>query len=405
MALTQTPIINSQLDALNELLEAQNHLISHQNAAIDLIASDKKAALTSDIAEIAELIRNDELLELMDYGDQMILPWKDGNAAEITAPLNLCHMETAELEDGETIPVADFEWNYVLPFDTVYDAPEAIYQAPSGGLAAGTYFFKVVNDSWGGNNDKNINFTLTEALPEGYQIRKSVAYNQLVTSGTLDIYSSGSSTTKEYSIIPTEGTTGTLLGQTDGTGDLNHWQRVALGYNRWKCSAIRQYLNSTATAGNWWTPQNKWDVKPAYADTKDGFLHGYSEDILHYVKETKVITAQNTVTEDGSMDTTFDRVFLISLEQSYINPQIQGEGSYWEYYKRLLGRTTPAAQYGTYARLIKYDVNARTTARTRWLRSAYRGGACRVWIVSASGYVNSPSAGSGIRCAPCLRIG
>ena len=40
--MAQTPIINAQLDTLNAKLEALNHLISHQNAAIDLLASDKR---------------------------------------------------------------------------------------------------------------------------------------------------------------------------------------------------------------------------------------------------------------------------------------------------------------------------------------------------------------------------
>lgn len=406
MALEKTPIINEQLDTLNELLETLNHLISHQNAAIDLIASDKRAELVSNLAEIAELVRADELLEVMDYGDQIVLPWKDGNT-EITAPMNLCHLENAILEDGETMKVADVEWHYVLGFETVYDEPEAIYEAPAAGLAAGTYYFTIKNDSWGGNNDKIIQFTLSEALTEGQQIRKkSGAYNAAIENCTLGIFTSGADrtgTTLEFTVV--NSSSGTNLGNTDGTNECNHWQRVVLGYNRWKTSAIRQFLNSTATAGNWWTSQNKWDVKPAYADTKDGFLHGYEENLLHYMQVTKVITAQNTITESGDMDETYDRVFLASLEQTYISPEKSGEGDYWEYYRRLLGRTTPASRGQTYARLIKYDVNARTNARYRWLRSASRGYAYNVWVVYSSGYVGNGGTHYGYRVAPCLRIG
>lgn len=119
--MTKAPIINEQLEMLN-------HLIAHQNAAIDLLASDKRAALTTDLEAVAELIHAGELLEVMDYGDQLMLPWKDtNNDVDYTPPLNLCHVEEAELEDGEIIPVADFEWHYTIPFEMPFDAPEAIF--------------------------------------------------------------------------------------------------------------------------------------------------------------------------------------------------------------------------------------------------------------------------------------
>ena len=146
------------------------------------------------------------------------------------------------------------------------------------------------------------------------------------------------------------------------------------------------------------------------ATSKNGFLYGLSASIKEHIKETKVVTARNTVfnsgdTPLGGNDETYDKVFLISLEQSYINPQIAGEGNAWEYYQQLNGTSTKYAQYGTYADLIKYDIGAKTTARHRWLRSAHRGYASIVWFVYASGYVYSSTAYDGYRVAPCLRIG
>ena len=412
MSLTQVPIINEQLNTLNDLLEAHNHLQSHLNAAVDLLASDKRAELASDLAEIAELVHNDELLEIMDYGDKMNLAWADGSN-NYTEGFNLCHVENATLEDGETIKVADFESHYVLPFDCVYDAPEAIYASASD-LAAGTYYFKIVNDSWGGNTGKYVSFTLDETLTAGKQIRKkSGAYNASISDCTLGIFTNGADlvgTALEFTVSDTEPATGTSLGQTDGSADCNHWHCVVLGYNRWKYSAVRQFLNSTAAAGSWWTQQHKWDVKPSYADNKDGYLKGFDASLLDHMRITKVITSRNTVfnsgdTPLGGKDETYDRVFLASLEQMYITPQDSGEGDYWEYYKRLLGRTSPVSTGATYARLIKYDLAATTTARSRWLRSAYRGLAYDVWFVSTSGLVYDSGANYGSRLAPCLRIG
>lgn len=387
---------------LDETLQALNHLIAHQNAAIDLLASDKRATLATDMATVAELCRAGEILEVMDFGDQIAPAWLDGSTSYNPA-MNLCHESDELLEDGETIHGAFFEWDKTLPFGMPFDEPEAIFASDSA-LAAGTYHFTIKNDSWGGNNDKNIQFTLSQELPAGYQIRKSVGYNGAVLNGTLDVYENGASRTKLYSMAPTEGTGGTDLGQTDGSGDLNHWHRVALGNNRWLYSNMRQFLNATGAKGTWWTQQTKWDVKPSQADTADGFLYGYEEAVHRYFKPIKVVTVANNI--DGNVeDVTYDKVFLSSLEQMYCVPQFSGkEGDYWEYYKRLLGRTTPAPTSQTYTRLIKYALNAPTSAQCCFRRSAYRDSAYTVWNVNTSGYVSTYSASAAYRCAPSVFI-
>lgn len=387
---------------IEELMAAQNHLIAHQNAAIDLIASDKRAEMVTDIATIATLCKNGEILEVMDYGDRITPEWVKGDT-HYNPPMNLCHESDELLEDGESIHGAFFEWHYTTPDGIVYDEPEAIYESATA-LPAGTYNFLIENDSWGGNSGKYIQFTLDDGLPVGYQIRKSVAYNGLVTNGTLDIYSSGASRTKEYSVTPTEGQGGTYLGKTDGAGDLNHWHRIALGDNRWIYSNIRQYLNATGAAGTWWTKQKKWDVKPAQADTLPGFLSGYDANVIQYFKPIKVVTVSPNI-DGNTEDVTYDRVFLSSLEQMYAVPQFSGkEGDYWEYYKRLLGRTTPAPTSATYPRYIKYALNATTSAQYCWRRSAYRYGGTNAWIVYSSGYLYANGASNSSRCAPGVFI-
>ena len=205
---------------IEEKLDALNHLIAHQNAAIDLLASDKRTELATDLGLVAELIHNGELMEVMDYGDQISLNWTQ-NQTEYAMPFDLCHVENAYLEDGESIPVADFESLYTLPSGVLFDEAEAIF-ASNSAKPAGTYYFTVENDAWGGNNGKSFQFTLPQELPAGYQIRKSGGYNANLLNCTLDVYENGSSRTKLYSMTPTEGESGTFLGKTDGTGDLNH---------------------------------------------------------------------------------------------------------------------------------------------------------------------------------------
>lgn len=389
-------------ESYREFMEAQNHLLAHQNAAIDLLASDKRADVLSDISEIAHLAKNGELLEVMDYGDQISAGWANGQT-NYTPAMNLCHESDELLEDGETVHGCFFEWDKVTPYGIVYDEPEAIFESTSP-LAAGTHHFKIVNDSWGGNEGKFIQFTAPEEIPAGYQIRKSVGYNGSVLSGTLDVYANGESRTKLYSMTPTEGTGGTDLGETDGTGDLNHWHRVALGDSRWKYSFARQILNAIGEKNTYYVQTHKWDVKPAMAETTDGFLHGYSEGIYKYFKPIKVVTVEPNI--DGNVeDVTYDRVFLSSLEQMYAAPQFAGkEGEYWEYYKRLLGRTTPAPLYQTYTRLIKYALDAPTSAQAYWRRSAGRSYGCSVFSVTSSGYLTNVNAIDAYRCAPSVFI-
>ena len=394
---TKPPVLNETYAAK---MDALNHLISHQNAAIDLLASDKRAEIVTNVQGVAILAKNGELLEVMDYGDEIHPEWVDGET-HYNPAMNLCHESDEELEDSETIHGCFFEWDKTIPYGMPFDPAEAIFESDTE-LPAGTYYFTIANDSWGNNNGKNIQFTLTDALPAGYQIRKSVGYNGLVTSGTLDIYSSGASLTKEYSVTPSEGTSGTFLGTSDGSGNINHWHRVALGHNRWKTSNMRQFLNATGEKGTWWTKQEKWDVKPSQADTIDGFLHGYTEDVYRYFKPIKMVTVACSI-DNNVEDVTYDRVFLSSLEQMYCVPQFPGkEGEYWEYYKRLLGRTSPAPTSQTYARLIKYALNAPTSAQNCFRRSAYRGNASFVWYVNSSGSVSTAYANGANRCAPSV---
>ena len=365
-----------------------------------------------DIEVISRLIQNDDLLDIMNYGDQLNINWANGTT-NYDMPLNFCHLETAKDENDNDVKVADFESEYVLPFDCIFDAPEAIFASASD-LEAGDYYFKIVNDAWGGNNGKYVSFTLDATLETGKQIRKkSGNYDAAIENCTLGIFTDGTDTTGttlSFTVSTTQPSTGTNLGQTDGTGDLNHWHCIVLGYNRWKFSAVRQFLNSDATKGNWWVQQHKWDVRPSYATTADGFLYGLSASIKNHLKTTKIQTARNTVfnsgdTPLGDLDTTYDKVFLASLEQMYIEPQVTGEGDVWEYYKLLNGTSTKYQRSSTYADLIKYDISAKTTARYRWLRSCYRSSAHTEWVVSSSGSVYNGRAYFGYRLAPAMRIG
>ena len=398
-------------EALVNLLEAQNHLIAHQNAAIDLLASDKKATLVTDIASVAQLCKAGEILEVMDYGDQITPAWSEGET-NYNPAMNLCHESDELLEDGETIHGAFFEWDKTTPTGVPFDEPEALYYF-DGTEAAGTYHISI-NTAYGDGwiSGQSIQFTLSEAPSEGDQFvvdcNKNNATNP--TNGrTWNVYGKGSTVSKQTGTT-SNGTGGSKLGYTSDVdaqhtnGRVNAPSRVVYGYNRWSQSALRQWLNSVANASAWWTAQNDWDRPPAVASTLAGFLAGYDEGVYRHFKPIKVVTVACNA-DDNVEDVTYDRVFLSSLEQMYCVPQFSGkEGSYWEYYKRLLGRTTPAPTGETYARLIKYGLTNGSTlsAQTCWRRSASRIHAGNAWLVGASGSVYANTAFNAYRCAPSV---
>ena len=397
---------------INEQLEQLNHLISHQNAAIDLLASDKRAAMTTNIADIAMLCKNGEIMELMDYGDQISMAWADGET-NYTPALNLCHESDELLEDAESIHGAFFEWDKTLPYGTQFDAPEAIYYF-DGTEAAGTYHIEI-GSAYGNGwlTTKAIQFTLTDAPAADDQLVIDCATSADTdpTNGrTWNVYGKGSTTSKQ-SGTTSDGTGGTKLGSTSATdghhtnGRVNAPSRVVYGYNRWSQSGLRQFLNSAAAANAWWTPQNPWDRPHALAATKAGFLAGYDASVVQHFKPIKVVTVACNA-DSNAEDVTYDKVFLRSLEQMYVSPMAAAgkEGVFWEYYKRLLGRTSPAPAWQTYTRLIKYALEAPTSAHYCWCRSANLNYANYAMLMYSSGYVYNSYAVNANRCAPSVFI-
>ena len=108
------------------------------------------------------------------------------------------------------------------------------------------------------------------------------------------------------------------------------------------------------------------------------------------------------------VDTTYDLVFLPSLEQHFLatnEAAMKGlEGDAWEYWMRAAESSTPLALWQTYPQLITYAINAKTSPQIVWTRSAYRSYGSTTFIVTSSGYVSRSSARSASRCAPARII-
>lgn len=279
---------------------------------------------------------------------------------------------------------------------TIGTATDGTSLGDSPVLPAGEYYFTH-------SGSTVVSFTLAEQLELGDRLG---CWNSKVYPVKGDGKTVGAALTIGTS------TSGTNLGtlannKRTATGDylLNSRDEMQYGRNRWSTSAVRQYLNSDAGVGAWWKAQDGWDIAPDQLTTKAGLLSGWPEELVNALKEIKVVTYPNTVQDDtggNTPDITYDRVFLPSLEQMYCNPQKSGEGEYHEYWKRRLGRTTPAPVSTTYPELIHYAVENHTSPQYVRLRSAGRGNSGYTWYVYASGGVYSHVASYALRFAPLI---
>lgn len=316
--------------------------------------------------------------------------------------------DIAEGETGTTAPAMVLQMHYASLEDIQFSAYQAFFVVPEAGLVAGTYNVKMGLD-WGTNvkNGTVYQFTLTKNAPAGARLTGFYnAPDTAPTSWKVYVYKDQNKSELLETCNVSAGSAGTNLGTflAKPNGNLNGLHPVGYGDSRWHKSAYRQYLNSDAAAGGWWTPQDEWDMKPDQADTVPGFLAGFSDDFKAALTRVKVVTYGNTVTDDGSAVVTYDKIFLPSLQEIYCSPQVSGEGTYWPYWKERTGAKTPQALWQTYPLRITRDLAQRTVGRLVRLRSASRGYGGTAFNVTSSGTVSSWDAIRANRCAPACEM-
>ena len=332
---------------------------------------------------------------------------KDGKAYD--CPWDVVKTDDiAEGETGTTAPAMVMQMHYASLEDIQFSAYQAFYVVPEAGLVAGTYNVNMGMD-WGTNikTGTSYQFTLTKNAPAG--ARLTGFYNApdvAPANWKVYVYKDQNKSELLETCNVSAGSAGTNLGTflAKPNGNLNGLHPVGYGDNRWWKSAYRQYLNSDAAAGGWWTPQDEWDMKPDQADTVPGFLAGFSDDFKAALTRVKVVTYGNTVTDDGSAVVTYDKIFLPSLQEIYCSPQVSGEGTYWPYWKERTGAKTPQALWKTYPLRITRDLAQRTVGRCVRLRSALRGSGGNAFSVYSSGNVNVWDAVGASRCAPACKM-
>lgn len=395
------------LDETAKQVVAQMQL---QNEILTSLASGINYKPTS-IKDVLNVVRAGQASKVFQVGDQIIVPWTDITTGQkYDVPLDIVSFGTSALQDGEELPSMTVQWHYATPFGVQFNQYQAFFYA-SEELAAGTYYIEI-GTTWGNNcvSGKKYQFTLTKPVPAGGQLAGfRGAPDQAPSSWKVYSYNSKTAVDAIEIVAVTEGSSGTSLGvlRFGGDGKLNCLQRTACGYNRWSQSAMRQWLNSDKGVGEWWTPQNDFDRCPDELATKAGFLTGFDADFLEILRPTKVVTALNTVTDSTSsnsvdpLETTYDKIYLPALEQMFIEPQLAGEGSAWDYWKRASNMTTKMKQYQTYPQIRTFAIENHTSPQYVRLRSAFRGHSCTTWCVNSSGSVSNYYYAIGAcRCAP-----
>lgn len=176
---------------------------------------------------------------------------------------------------------------------------------------------------------------------------------------------------------------------------------VRYGNSSWPLSYARQYLNNSGDG--WAQPTHEYDVLPNNAATQNGFLTYLEADMVANLKPIKIATKAANY-RGGALEVSYDKMFPLSVSEMNMSSSAASadDGDPLAYYKELL-ESEQKVPTGTYAALIKYAINAKTSAQYVRLRSAGLG-SYYVWIVLASGSVYYGTPGSSYRLAPACAL-
>ena len=304
-----------------------------------------------------------------------------------------------EREDGQNYVILQMHdcWKRNIQFD----AREAIFKATAE-IPVGTYHFTtsvagITDTSWTDSTksgwSKTWQFTTTKVIPKGGVLcfANPKDWNTDLSTEGVSSYATNDSTTPIETLTIAEGAGGTDLAT---LGTINHAQRICYGYNRYSQSNIRQWLNSKAEAGKWFTPQNDWD-RPNDTQSDKGFMNDIDQDFLSVVSKTQIITDINKISDNGGHDTTYDYFFLPCMKNinggdnflSSPGSAVQDieDTDVWDYYTKFRMDGKTGANPEADSNRIKYRMSNQSEACYWWERSPYPAYAYDVRDVGPSG--------------------
>ena len=301
------------------------------------------------------------------------------------------YLKSVHDENAHTMTIQQHD----LLSGTQFDAPEAFYYAETQ-LAAGTYNV-ILTTTYGSWAAGTYQFTLTQAVPAGGQLRINGYDSTAITSLKVQSFADRTTNTATESVAITAGSGGTNLG-TFGEGAINHIQRVSYGSNNYKESAMRQFLNSSAAAGSVWTPQTKFDRPPSWLTSLAGYKNGLDEDFLAVVGKVVLPCSANNTYEapdssiiKGTKYTLNDEFYLASTREIFnTNWDVADDSKVFPFYEG-----------ADNADHIKYRDGS---AADWWLRTPDSGNANGVRLVGSDGTMYNGGAFNAGGLAPACTI-
>ena len=306
--------------------------------------------------DIRNIVKSRFANDFFEVGDQIITNYTYGGKV-YENPFDIVHIGNVINEAGNTVPGMILQQHYTTIEDMPFDAPEQL-KATEETAENDMYYYGYAT----GSGYTLLSLFAGDAVPYD---QYTAIYKNEIRDTTCNIINNG--------------------------------------YNRWRDSAVRQWLNSDAEVNTWWKATHIGDLAPNKLTLYPGYMAGFDKDFLNILGKTQIVTQRNTITDDGGIDITYDTFFLPSVQQMHIKAQSSIENEEWEYYKRLQEEVF-ATNVDTPC-LIKHALNAQSTPKPVRLRSAAIGSSTNSAIITVSGYINHyAGSGSGHWFAPACVI-
>lgn len=174
-----------------------------------------------------------------------------------------------------------------------------------------------------------------------------------------------------------------------GNSDSN---RKSYGNNRWIYANIRQWLNSQAAAGQWYSAQHGQDAPPSNANVRDnyneyqqeaGFLAGFSANFLAALLTTTRTVGKAQV-DGGGTESCTDKIFLATCTEVGLSGDVTAGSKLAIFSNDASRQAKPTAEAVSKSEYTNSSLNANSPWYW-WLADAYASNSYNVRSVYSSG--------------------
>ena len=168
--------------------------------------------------------------------------------------------------------------------------------------------------------------------------------------------------------------------------------RKRYGNNRWIYANIRQWLNSQAAAGQWYSAQHGQDAPPSNANVWDnyneyqqeaGFLAGFSANFLAALLTTTHTVGKAQV-DGGGTESCTDKIFLATCTEVGLSGDVTAGSKLAIFSNDASRQAKPTAEAVSKSEYTNSSLNANSPWYW-WLADAYASYSCHVRYVTSSG--------------------